>query len=140
MAGTYFNGTGRRKTARASVWLTKGKGSFVVNGQQLEDYFSIENLEKINKPLKVLGLDRNQFNVQVNVNGGGSTGQADALVMGLARALVKYDEKDSSSTDSEFSFRRMLREHDLLTRDSRKVERKKVGLHKARKATQYSKR
>lgn len=140
MAETYFNGTGRRKTARASVWLAKGQGHFIVNGQSVSDYFSIENLEKIHQPFKALGLDQNQFDVKVNANGGGSTGQADAVVMGLARAFVNYDEKDSASVDAELSFRRILREHNLLTRDSRKVERKKVGLHKARKATQYSKR
>lgn len=140
MAGTYFNGTGRRKRARASVWLTKGQGQFLVNDLTLEDYFSFENMEKILKPFRVLGLDPQEHSVKVNANGGGSTGQAEAVIMGLARALVKYDEKDSGQVDSEYSFRRILREHDLLTRDSRQVERKKVGLHKARKATQYSKR
>lgn len=140
MAGIYFNGTGRRKRARASVWLSQGKGQFSVNNTDLENYFSFENMEKILQPFRALGLDPKDYTIKVNANGGGSTGQADAVIMGLARALVKYDEKDSGQVDSEYSYRRILREHNLLTRDSRQVERKKVGLHKARKATQYSKR
>lgn len=140
MSVTYFNGTGRRKEARASVWLTQGEGQFLVNKLALEDYFSYKNVEKILQPFRVLGLDPNNYSIKINVNGGGSTGQADSVVMGLARALVQYDEKDSGQVDSETSYRRILREYNLLTRDSRRVERKKVGLHKARKATQYSKR
>lgn len=143
MAATkQFYGTGRRKSSTARVFLRPGKGEIVINQRPLSDYFGRETAGMvIRQPFEAVGsLDK--FDVYATVVGGGTTGQAGAIRLGIARALVAYDECDAVEGDTprEDSFRRKLRAQGLLTRDSRRVERKKVGLHKARRATQYSKR
>ena len=125
-----FLGTGRRKTSVARVFLRKGKGTITVNGRSFEDYFPRgTNRTLICTPLILTGK-REAFDVLVNVDGGGSTGQAGAVRHGLTRALLEYDE----------TLRKILRDAGCVTRDAREVERKKVGLRKARKRPQYSKR
>lgn len=133
MAETYYyEGLGRRKEATARVRLhTSGEGgSFIVNEKPLEDYFtrSIDQ-SHINKPLKVTGTE-GRFDITIKVIGGGVTGQAGAVKLGIARALLKADP----------DYRKVLRDHGLLTRDPRAKERKKAGLKRARKAPQYTKR
>jgi len=121
---------GRRKTAVARVLLRPGKGDWSINGRTLSEYFPRPSLQtRIEEPLKVVQAE-GRFDVRVQAVGGGLMGQADALRMGLARALVQYDESN----------RRALREKGMLTRDARKVERKKPGRPKARKRFQFSKR
>lgn len=137
-----YYGTGRRKSSSARVFLRPGNGQIVVNKRAVSDYFGREtSCMIIRQPLETVDmLDR--FDVYATVVGGGISGQAGAIRLGIARALVQYDEGDSPA-DAEArpdSYRRKLRARGLLTRDSRRVERKKVGLHKARRATQYSKR
>ncbi len=123
-------GTGRRKTATARVFLKSGKGDIIVNGKPLEQFFGRATSRMIvMQPLEVTE-NVGRFDINVTTTGGGASGQAGAIRHGLARALVDYDD----------SLRGPLRAAGFLTRDSRKVERKKVGLRKARKATQYSKR
>ena len=130
MAEMQIQSVGRRKTSTARVTLRPGSGEWKVNGRTLVEYFPRETHRiRIEEPLRaadVLG----QFDIMVRVNGGGLTGQADAVRMGLARAIVKNDE----------DARPAMREKNLLTRDSRKVERKKPGRPKARKRFQFSKR
>jgi len=124
-------GTGRRKTAAARVFLTLGKGVITVNGRTLEDFFGGRETSRmvVRQPLEVVqALDR--FDIKITVAGGGPSGQAGAIRHGITRALMKYDE----------ALRPPLRAAGLVTRDARAVERKKVGLHKARKGYQYSKR
>ena len=123
-------GTGRRKTSTARVFLTPGRGRILVNRRLIDEYFGRETARMIvRQPLQVAdAVDR--FDVTVTVKGGGGSGQAGAIRHGIARALVEYDE----------SLRGPLREAGFLTRDARAVERKKVGLRKARKRPQYSKR
>ena len=133
MADTsYYEGLGRRKEATARVRLHTGGegGGFIVNDKSLEEYFTrgVDQVQ-INKPLKVTGVE-GRFNVTVKVVGGGVTGQAGAVQLGVARALLKADP----------DYRQVLREHGLLTRDPRAKERKKAGLKRARKAPQYTKR
>jgi len=122
--------TGRRKSSAARVFLTTGSGNITVNGRPLDQFFGRETARMIvRQPLEtVLMLDR--VDLRVTVTGGGTSGQAGAIRHGIARALVDYDEE----------LRRPLRQAGFLTRDAREVERKKVGLHKARKRPQYSKR
>lgn len=137
-------GTGRRKTATARVFLRKGTGTIQVNGRTLESYFGRETAQMVvNQPLEVVD-QMGKFDITVTVSGGGSSGQAGAVRHGISRALINYDEATTISTDepadNDSSFRRLLRRAGLVTRDARKVERKKVGRHKARKGTQYSKR
>ena len=125
-----YYGTGRRKSSVARVFLRPGTGEIKVNQRSLEEYFCRETAcMVIRQPLEA-------------VDAGGVSGQAGAVRLGIARALVVYDEKDipEGTEPRSDSFRRQLRAKGLLTRDSRRVERKKVGLHKARRATQYSKR
>ncbi|HEX5487910.1 MAG TPA: 30S ribosomal protein S9 [Rhodanobacteraceae bacterium] len=131
MATTQQNyGTGRRKTSAARVFLNKGNGRIVVNGKPLDDFFGRETSRMIvRQPLELTQM-ADKFDIQVNVTGGGITGQAGAIRLGIARALVEYDETLKSP----------LRRAGFMTRDARAVERKKVGLHKARRATQFSKR
>lgn len=125
-----YYGTGRRKTSSARVFIRPGEGRITVNGLPLDKYFGRETARMVvRQPLKV--VDRQDtFDIHVTVRGGGNTGQAGAIRHGLARALIMYDE----------TFRLPLRKVGYVTRDAREVERKKVGLHKARKRPQYSKR
>lgn len=130
-----LHGVGRRKTSVARVFLRAGEGKVVANGKPLEQFFMADPFfkqrlaEKVFKPFQVTGT-MNRFDVHANLSGGGVTGQIDALRLGIARALLKVDP----------DFRTALRREGLLTRDSRMVERKKVGLKKARRSEQYSKR
>ena len=137
-----YYGTGRRKSSTARVFLRPGKGDIKVNNRPLSDYFGRETASMIIKqPLETVNV-LNQFDIYATVSGGGVSGQAGAIRLGIARALVTYDEKGlvEGAEPLPDSYRRKLRARGLLTRDSRCVERKKVGLHKARRATQYSKR
>ena len=130
MAATYHYGTGRRKTSAARVFIKTGTGSISVNAYPLDKYFGRETARMIvRQPLEVAELG-DKLDVQVTVRGGGNSGQAGAIRHGIARALVNYDE----------ALRAPMRRAGFLTRDARKVERKKVGLRKARKRPQYSKR
>lgn len=123
-------GTGRRKEAVARVRLVPGDGKWTINGRTLEEYFPSKLLQReVNSPIVLLKLE-GKFDAIVLVDGGGTTGQAGAIRLGLSRALVEYDENLKSD----------LRRAGFMTRDAREVERKKVGLHKARRATQFSKR
>jgi len=137
-----YYGTGRRKSSSARVFLRPGKGSIVVNRRPVEEYFGREtSCMLIRQPLETVDM-LSKFDIYATVVGGGISGQAGAIRLGIARALVSYDEQDlvEGAEPQSDSFRRKLRLRGLLTRDSRRVERKKVGLHKARRATQYSKR
>jgi len=126
---TYY-GTGRRKTSAARVYLRSGGGEIMVNGRSLDVFFGRETARMIvRQPLELAKLE-GKFDIQVTVRGGGTTGQAGAIRHGITRALLDYDE----------SLRPSLRKAGFVTRDAREVERKKVGLRKARRATQYSKR
>lgn len=130
MADTQYYGTGRRKTSTARVFITAGSGVITVNNRPLDEYFGRPVSRMIvRQPLENVGLT-DKFDVNVTVSGGGSFGQAGAIRHGLTRALMEYDE----------SLRSPLRKAGFVTRDSREVERKKVGLRKARKRPQYSKR
>ena len=122
--------TGRRKSSAARVYLTTGSGKIVVNDRPLDNFFGRETARMVvRQPLETVDM-LNRVDVKISVTGGGTTGQAGAIRHGIARALVEYDE----------AMRRPLRQAGFLTRDAREVERKKVGLHKARKRPQYSKR
>ncbi|MDO4995953.1 MAG: 30S ribosomal protein S9 [Bacilli bacterium] len=133
-----YTGTGRRKTSVARVTLTPGKGKITVNGRDVDQYFTDKLLVlDLCQPLEVTNT-REMFDVEVKVNGGGLTGQAGATRLGITRALLAYDA--TTPADSENSFRKILKAKGLITRDSRKKERKKPGLKKARRAPQFSKR
>ena len=121
---------GRRKTSTARVFLEKGTGSIIVNKKKLEEYFGREVAQMVVKQPLVTVEMLDGFDIKATVSGGGSFGQAGAIRLGIARALVKYDE----------ALKPALRKEGFLTRDSRKVERKKVGLVKVRKSKQFSKR
>lgn len=123
-------GTGRRKTASARVFLKPGSGQISVNGKTVEEYFGRETSRMMVRSPLVLVDALTRFDVKITVSGGGPSGQAGAIRHGLTRALIAYDE----------TLRPTLRAAGFVTRDAREVERKKVGLHKARRATQYSKR
>ncbi|MBF8270184.1 MAG: SSU ribosomal protein S9P [Gammaproteobacteria bacterium] len=126
---TYYS-TGRRKSSTARVFLTKGNGNITVNNRTLDQYFGRETGRMIvRQPLEKVALV-DSFDIRVTVTGGGISGQAGAIRHGITRALIEYDA----------SLRKALREAGFVTRDAREVERKKVGLHKARKRPQYSKR
>ena len=126
----FYSGTGRRKTAIARVRLLPGEGEIVINGRSLEEHFgNAVNESDVRLPFRVTGTE-GRFNVMIKVEGGGVTGQAGAIRHGIARALVEVNP----------DFRVMLKRQGFLTRDARQVERKKAGLHKARKAPQFSKR
>ena len=130
MAVAQYYGTGRRKSAVARVYATKGTGKITINTKTIEDYFGRKTDQMVSRqPLQCVDMESN-FDVNVIVKGGGPSGQAGAIRHGLTRALMAYDE----------SLRPALRNAGFVTRDSRIVERKKVGLHKARKRPQYSKR
>ncbi|BCU05508.1 30S ribosomal protein S9 [Allochromatium tepidum] len=122
--------TGRRKTSAARVFLSLGSGNITVNNRPLDEYFGRETARMVvRQPLETAGL-LDRLDIKVTVRGGGNTGQAGAIRHGIARALVEYNEE----------LRSPMRRAGFLTRDAREVERKKVGLHKARKRPQYSKR
>lgn len=130
MSDMQFYGTGRRKTSTARVFLKPGEGRITVNKRPLDQFFGRETARMIvRQPLELTKLE-DRFDVDVSVSGGGTTGQAGAIRHGLTRALMDYDE----------SLRSGLRKAGYVTRDAREVERKKVGLRKARRATQFSKR
>lgn len=130
MAANQYYGTGRRKNSTARVFIKQGNGQMTINGRTLEQYFGRPTARMVvAQPLELLDLN-GKFDIYVTVTGGGISGQAGAIRHGLTRALMQYDE----------SFRPALRKAGYVTRDARAVERKKVGLHKARKRPQYSKR
>jgi len=124
-------GTGRRKTAAARVFLQVGKGAITINGKTVEEYFGGRETSwmVVRQPLEAVEA-KDRFDINITVSGGGPSGQAGAIRHGITRALMAYDE----------SLRKPLRAAGFVTRDARAVERKKVGLHKARKGYQYSKR
>ena len=125
-----YYGTGRRKSSTARVYLRPGKGNFIVNRVDFNKYFNRDSLKlMINQPLELVGLVNN-FDILVNVKGGGKSGQAGAIRLGIARALLEYDQ----------NLRPDLKKQGMLTRDARKVERKKYGQPGARKRFQFSKR
>ena len=130
MATNYNYGTGRRKTAVARVFIKPGTGKFVVNGKEMEAFFCTDDTRRAAVQALLVTETRNNYDIWCNVAGGGPTGQAGAVSLGVARALLRENA----------NFDKTLREHGLLTRDSRKVERKKYGRHKARRSTQFSKR
>ncbi|MGQ5523923.1 30S ribosomal protein S9 [Chitinimonas sp. PSY-7] len=130
MVGKYYYGTGRRKSAIARVFLAKGSGKIVVNGKPLDQYFSRETGRMVVRQPLVLTENLEAFDIMVNVVGGGETGQAGALRHGITRALIEFDA----------ALKPALSRAGLVTRDAREVERKKVGLRKARRAKQFSKR
>ena len=130
MTATQYYGTGRRKTAAARVFLTAGSGAIVVNKRPLDEFFGRQVARMIvRQPLQLVEAE-DKFDINVTVSGGGSFGQAGAIRHGITRALIEYDE----------SLRPELRKAGYVTRDAREVERKKVGLRKARKKPQFSKR
>jgi len=130
MAKVQYFGTGRRKTSVARVRLLPGEGKFTINGRDIDDYFGLETLKMVAKQPLTLTNTTDTFDVIVNVNGGGFTGQSGAIRHGIARALLEADS----------NLRPELKRAGYLTRDSRMVERKKYGLKKARRAPQFSKR
>ena len=130
MAAQQNYGTGRRKSSTARVFLRKGTGNIVINGRGIDDFFGRETSRMIVRQPLELTQTSEQFDVSVTVEGGGITGQAGAIRLGIARALVEYND----------TLKPELRKAGLMTRDAREVERKKVGLRKARRATQFSKR
>ncbi len=130
MSEAEFYGTGRRKTSTARVYMKTGGGDIMINNRPLDKFFGRQTAQMIvRQPLELMNLT-DKFDISVTVSGGGTTGQAGAIRHGLTRALMQYDE----------SLRPALRKAGFVTRDARAVERKKVGLRKARRATQYSKR
>ena len=130
MAAAQYYGTGRRKSAVARVYATSGTGKVIINNQSIEDYFGRKTDQMVSRqPLECVDM-AGKLDVNVIVKGGGPSGQAGAIRHGLSRALIEYDE----------ALRLPLRKAGYVTRDARVVERKKVGLHKARKRPQYSKR
>ena len=130
MADTQHYSTGRRKSSSARVFIRPGSGNITVNKRPLDQYFGRQTARMIvRQPLQLVELE-GKFDIAVTVEGGGNSGQAGAIRHGITRALMEYDE----------ALRPVLRRAGLVTRDARVVERKKVGLHKARKRPQYSKR
>lgn len=130
MPANHYCATGRRKSATARVFLSSGAGAISINRRSVEDYLGRETARMlVRAPLELVGL-LGKFDVRITVTGGGASGQAGAIRHGITRALIAYDETLKSS----------LKKAGFVTRDAREVERKKVGLHKARKRPQYSKR
>ena len=145
-----FYATGKRKTCCARVFLKKGNGNFIVNGMDINEYFSQEIFRIIvQHPLNLVNM-LDCFDFNITVHGGGIMGQANAVRHGITKVLIRYDEKflktdvvdftNFTTKDSFQNLRKVFRKEGLVTRDSRKVERKKVGFRKARKKQQYSKR
>lgn len=130
MATEQYYGTGRRKSSAARVFMKAGSGEITVNKKSLEDFFGRETSRMVvRQPLETVDL-LSKFDIKITVKGGGPSGQAGAIRLGITRALMEYDE----------TFRSALRAAGFVTRDAREVERKKVGLRKARRAVQFSKR
>ncbi len=130
MIGEYYYGTGRRKSSVARVFVKAGKGQIVVNGKPVDQYFARETGRMIvRQPLKLVDKE-SSLDIMVNVDGGGESGQAGAVRHGITRALIEFDP----------ALKPALKQAGLVTRDAREVERKKVGLHKARRRKQFSKR
>ena len=130
MEKTEYLRTGRRKTSTARVFLNRGSGNISVNGKPLDEYFGrVTGRMLVRQPLDCVNMLEN-FDIKVTVSGGGNTGQAGAIQHGITRALIDYDE----------TLKPPLRAGGFVTRDAREVERKKIGLHKARKKPQFSKR
>jgi small subunit ribosomal protein S9 len=130
MATEQYYGTGRRKSSSARVFMTRGTGKIIVNDRPLDEFFGREtSCMVVRQPLQKVEM-ADKWDVKVTVEGGGISGQAGAIRLGLTRALMEYDGE----------LRKPLRKAGYVTRDAREVERKKVGLHKARRATQFSKR
>ena len=130
MVGDYYYGTGRRKSAVARVFLKPGRGQIIVNDRPVDEFFSRETGRMVvRQPLELI-KNLNGFDIKVNVYGGGENGQAGAVRHGISRALIEYDA----------ALKPTLSAAGLMTRDAREVERKKVGLHKARRRKQFSKR
>lgn len=130
MADTQYYATGRRKTSSARVFMRMGSGNIVINGRPIDVYFGRQTARMVvRQPLEVVNMT-NKFDFHITVEGGGGTGQSGAIRHGISRALIEYDE----------ALRSPLRKAGFVTRDAREVERKKVGLRKARRATQFSKR
>ena len=133
-----YYGTGKRKSSIAKVTLTEGTGKIVVNGVDVHEYFPFETkVMDLAQPLELTNMT-DKFDVNATVTGGGFSGQAGAVRLGIVKALLEYDS--ASDPDSETSFRKILKGAGLVTRDSRVKERKKPGLKKARRAPQFSKR
>jgi len=130
MVGKYYYGTGRRKSAVARVFMVKGSGNIVVNGKNVDDFFSRETGRMVVRQPLILTDSAGTFDLKISVTGGGENGQAGAVRHGIARALVDFDK----------NLKPTLSKAGLITRDAREVERKKVGLHKARRRKQFSKR
>ncbi|MFM8556012.1 MAG: 30S ribosomal protein S9 [Betaproteobacteria bacterium] len=130
MIGDYYYGTGRRKTSVARVFIKRGTGKVIVNGRPLDQYFARETGRMVARQALELTNNMGVVDIKVNVHGGGETGQAGAMRHGITRALIDYDA----------SLKPALSAAGLVTRDAREVERKKVGLHKARRRKQFSKR
>lgn len=132
-----FTGTGRRKSSVAQVKMTAGKGKITVNGIDVKDFFPYEtNIMDLKQPL-VATNNENTFDIEVNVTGGGFSGQTGAIRLGITRALLEYDKANEGS---ETSYRTTLKRAGFVTRDARSKERKKPGLKAARRAPQFSKR
>lgn len=130
MAENQYYSTGRRKSSTARVFMKSGSGNITVNKRSLDEYFGRQTARMVvRQPLEVVDMMQN-FDINITVSGGGNSGQAGAIRHGITRALIKYDD----------TFRSPLRRAGLVTRDAREVERKKIGLHKARKRPQFSKR
>jgi small subunit ribosomal protein S9 len=130
MIGNYYYGTGRRKSSVARVFIKPGKGGFIVNDKPVDEYFARETGRMVVRQPLVLTNNLATMEVKVNVHGGGEFGQAGAVRHGITRALIEFDP----------ALKSMLSNAGLVTRDAREVERKKVGLHKARRRKQFSKR
>ena len=130
MIGNYYYGTGRRKSSVARVFIKPGKGNIVVNDKPVDEYFSRETGRMVVRQPLELTNNSATFDIMVNVHGGGETGQAGAVRHGITRALIEFDAE----------LKPALKKAGLVTRDAREVERKKVGLRKARRAKQFSKR
>lgn len=130
MAANFYYGTGRRKSAVARVFMKRGSGAIVVNGKPVDEFFSrVTGRMIVRQPLELVDQAAT-FDIQVNVCGGGESGQAGAVRHGITRALIEYDA----------ALKPVLSKAGFVTRDAREVERKKVGLHKARRRKQFSKR
>jgi small subunit ribosomal protein S9 len=130
MSANYYYGTGRRKTAVARVFLKNGSGKFIVNDKPVDEFFSRETGRMVVRQPLELTQHLGTFDIMVNVTGGGESGQAGAVRHGITRALIEYDA----------ALKPALSKAGFVTRDAREVERKKVGLHKARRRKQFSKR